>query len=279
MIKGDFMRYIKLGSGYFFKNSWWLFLVWLLPSIFIGFCAGPFQIIQFINKYPTTTISEFKDIFALIMPFSWQNIIFVILGISLVSIFLSMAIGEIENHMRSGKKNFKVMFSYVNNDVLVSFINILIIEIVYIAFTFLLGSVLFLLHLLMSGLASVPTLLNSIFAITLCVAVLVIFVSIEATFLINIPNMISNGYSLKEGISSTSQLMGKSTFKIILSYLAPYLFIIPIISLFAQTNVAWIGNILCFMLMCSYYSSLTMTAYFELSNTNRYDNRKYYNYN
>ncbi len=272
------MKYIKLGSGYFFKNSWWLLLVWLLPSIFVGLCTGPFQIIEFMNSYPKTIISNFGDIFNILMPLTWQRAIFVVLGIFLVSIFVSMAFGESESHMRSGKLGFKEIFSYVNNDILVSIVNIFIIEIIYIIFKFILGSILFLLHLLLSGLSSVATILNVILAIVLCVCVIVLFTLLASTFLINIPNMISNGYSLKESISSTFQLLSRSTFKLLLAYLMPFLFIIPVISLLSHTSVLWLGNILSFLFLGAYYSSLTMTSYFELSNTSRYDNRKYYNY-
>lgn len=272
------MKFIKLGSSYFFKNSWWMLLIWLLPAIFVGLLASPFQLIQFVNVYPSTVISGFGDIFQILMPVSWLRVVFVILGIVLVAIFISLAIGISESHMRSGKLGFKEMFSYVNNDILVSLVNILIIEVIYIILTFLLGSILFLAHLLLSGLSSTPTILNFIIAIVFCVVSLLIFTLACAMFLVNIPNMISNGYSLKEGISSTSQLISKNTFKLLFAYLVPYIFIIPFVSLLAKTNVLWIANIISFLLLGAYYTCVTMTAYFELSNTSRYDNRKYYNY-
>ena len=90
--------------------------------------------------------------------------------------------------------------------------------------------------------------------------------------------MITNGYSLKVGISSTAQLVGKNTFSLLIAYLAPCIFIIPLVSLLCKTDVSWLANILSCLIMTVYYSALTMTSYFELSDTSRYDNRKYYNY-
>ena len=272
------MRFIKLGSSYFFKNSWWTLLIWLLPSVFAGFLIGPFQIVSFMNVYPGTAITGFSDIFTILMPFSWLKVVFIILGILLVSIFLCMAIGEAESHMRSGKLKFKEIFSYVNNDILVTLVNILLIVVVYAILTFLLGSILFLMHLLLSGLTNAPTILNIIIAIVFCVITIVLFTFAVLLFLINIPNMISNGYSFKEGISSTMQLISKNTFKLLTAYLVPYVVIIPFVSGLCRTNVLWVANIVCFLITMAYYSCLTMTSYYELSNTNRYDNRKYYNY-
>lgn len=272
------MRFFKLGGSYFVKNCWWLLLIAFLPAVFVGLLTGPYQLITFINNYPTTTISSFTDIFRLLMPVSWITIIFAILAILLVSIFVSVAVGVSENHMRSGKLKFKDIFSYVNNDILVALVNIVIIEITYLVLTFLFGSIMFLFHLILSGLSNMPSILNVVFATILCVVELVLFTTCEILFLLNIPNMISNGYSLKEGISSTAKLMSKNTAKLILSYLLPYVVIIPFVSLLAKTDALWVANIICFWLQIGYAISLTMTSYFELSDTSRYDNRKYYNY-
>lgn len=272
------MKFLKLGAKYSIKNCWWLLLIWLLPSIFVGLCCGPYQIIQFMNTYPTTTIANFGDLFSILMPFNWQRIVFVLLGILLIAIFLSMAVGQTESHMRSGKLKFKEVFSYINNDILVVLINVVVLELIYIALTFIFGSVIFLFHLLISGLPNTPTVLCTIIAIVICCVIIFLYMLANVLIMINIPNMISNGYSLKEGIGSSTQLIGKNTYRLLFAFIVPYFVIIPAISLLCRTSVLWLGNILCFLLSAVYYSSLTMTSYFELSDTNRYDNRKYYNY-
>lgn len=273
------MKFVKLGANYLFKNIWYIALIWILPSIFSGLCCGPFQVIEFMNNYGSTTISSFSDIFTILMPFTLQRILLSILSLILLSIFLSLSVGIMESHMRSGKLRFKEMFSYVNNDILVVLINLVVLAVIYLVLVFLLGSVLFLLHLLLSGLSNIPTILNVIFAIILCSGVMILFTLLSSLFLINIPNMISNGYSFKEGISSTAQLFSKSTFKLLCSYLIPYILIIPFVSLLAKTGTIWLANIICAFVINIYFSTITMTSYFELSDTPRYDNRKYYNYN
>ena len=272
------MRFIKLGGKYTLKNCWWIALLWLVPSVFVGLCCGPFQIVEFMNKYPTTSISSFGDIFKLLMPLSWSRVVFCILGILLVSVSLSLFVGQSESHMRSGKLSFKELFSYVNNDILVVLVNVVVIELINLFINFIFGSVIFLFHLMLSGLSNAPTVLCSIIAIILSVCILLLNCLVLAMFLINIPNMISNGYSFKEGISSTAQLLGKSAFNLILAYILPYAIIIPFVSLLCRTNAFWVANIVCYLILTTYHSGLTMTAYFELSDTNRYDNRKYYNY-
>ena len=171
------------------------------------------------------------------------------------------------------------MFTYVNNDILVVLINIILLAVIYAVLTFLLGSISFLLHLIFSGLSNIPTVLNSVFTIILTCAFLALYVFITVVLLVNIPNMITNGYSLKEGISSTMQLIGKSGFKLWLSFLLPYVIFIPFVILLCDTGFVWIASIVCTYLQYMIYSSTAMTSFFELSGTPRYDNRKYYNYN
>ena len=62
------------------------------------------------NRTYNTTISSFGDLFSILMPFYWQRIVFTLLAVLIVSIFLSMAIGQTESHMRSGKLKFKEIF-------------------------------------------------------------------------------------------------------------------------------------------------------------------------
>lgn len=273
------MRYIKLCFNYLFKSGWYVWLLWLLPSIFVGFCCGPFNVLKFVNIYPNITISHFGDMFWALSPVTWLNVLFAVLGIVLVSIALSMAIGQMESHMRSGKLNFKEIFSSVNNNILVVLVNVILMFVISFVLKFLLGAVLFLFHIMLSGLSNTPSVINIVFAVIFCGGEIVLFMFVMAIFSVNIPNMITNGYSFKEGISSSVSLVGGNAFKLAFAFLLPFVIVIPFFSLLVKTNVLWIASIICSLLVLSYYSVLTMTSYFEISNTSRYDNRKYYNYN
>lgn len=273
------MKLFTLGIKYMFKNFGYMSLLWLIPSVFVGLFCGPFKIIEFMNLYPSANIASFGDIFSILMPVDWLKILLCVLAIALVSVFLSMVFGEMESHMRSGKFTFKNMFTFVNNDILVVLFNIVLLAIIYAILMFLFGSLSFLFHLIFSGLSNIPTVLNSIITIIFASGFLALYIFITVVFLVNIPNMITNGYSLKEGISSTMQLIGKKGFKLWVSYLLPYVVIVPFVSLLCKTDFIWIANIICTFAQYMIYSSVTMTSFFELSNTPRYDNRKYYNYN
>lgn len=273
------MKYFKSSFGYMFKNFGFVSLIWLLPSVFVGVLCSPYQIINFINFYPTKQIDNFKSIFEILMPFHWLRMLFVIVGVIFVVLFICMAFGEIEAHMRTGKFVLRNLLTYVNNDILVVLVNIVVLTLLNLFLTFIMGCVMFLLHLILSGLTCTPTVLNSIITIVLACLLIVANVFLNCLFLTNILNMLTNGYSLKEGISSTFQLIGKNTFGLLLAYIFPYAIIIPFVSALCRTNFWWIPGILCTYFQYMYYCCLCLTSFFDLSNTPRYDNRKYYNYN
>ena len=96
--------------------------------------------------------------------------------------------------------------------------------------------------------------------------------------MINVPNMLYNGYTFKQSLASSINLISKDLLNLILAFVLPFVLIIPLISIFNFSNVALhIVNVICVIISIMYYSSLTMTMYYDLSNLTRYDERKYYN--
>ena len=116
------MRYIKLSFKYSVKNILFLFLMSLIPAIFIGSLLSPFKFLEFINNYASLTIVSFADIFYSIIDISWLKVLFYCLALGLISVFVSIIVGEIENHFRSGKKNFYNFKNYINNNIFEYFV-------------------------------------------------------------------------------------------------------------------------------------------------------------
>lgn len=270
------MKFIKLAFNYMFKNFLWVFLLSLVPVIFVGSLLSPFKIFEFMNIYSSLPVINFSSIFLQLLNLSWVKLILLVLALVIVSIFTSCIFGQMEKHMRSGKLKFNSIGNYLNNNILLVGANLLILLVLYVILTFLLSTIIFLLHIIFSGLQSSPTLLNTIIVLIFSSSMFVLFLQLIAIFLLNIPNMAINGYSPKIAFSNSLRLLNKNNFQYMLAMLVPFVLIIPLVSLLAGTNFVWIINIIGFLFVIMYYTSLTMTGYFELSNTARYDNRKYY---
>lgn len=271
------MRYIKLTFKYCVKNILFLFLMSLIPAVFIGSLLSPFKFLEFINNYAKITVVNFGDIFYSIIDISWLKILFYILAFAILSLFLSVIVGEIENHFRSGKKNYFNVKHYINNNILTILLNLLIFVVINFIVSFLCGTLIYLFHVMLCGLNSTASVACVIIAIVLFTLYFCVICLSGLAILINTPNMLFNGYNFKQAISSTINLIGKDFFNLVLAYLLPFVLIIPLISIFNFSSVALhIVSTVCIIISIIYYSSFALTAYFDLSNIARYDERKYF---
>ncbi len=271
------MRYIKLTFKYCVKNILFLFLMSLIPAVFIGSLLSPFKFLEFINNYAKITVVNFGDIFYSIIDISWLKILFYILAFAILSLFLSVIVGEIENHFRSGKKNYFNVKHYINNNILTILLNLLIFVVINFIVSFLCGTLIYLFHVMLCGLNSTASVACVIIAIVLFTLYFCVICLSGLAILINTPNMLFNGYNFKQAISSTINLIGKDFFNLVLAYLLPFVLIIPLISIFNFSSVALhIVSTVCIIISVIYYSSFALTAYFDLSNIARYDERKYF---
>lgn len=271
------MRYIKLSVKYSVKNILFLFLMSLIPAITIGSLLSPFKFLEFINNYANLTIVGFGDIFYSIIDINWIKILFYALGLILLSVFLSVIVGEIENHFRSGKRNYLNFKHYINNNILTILLNLFIFVVLNFVISFLCGTVIYLFHMIFCGLnttANVGCVIIAIIVFTLYFCVIGLC---GLALLINVPNMMINGYNFKQALSSTINLIGKDFFNLVLAFILPFALIIPLISIFNFSSIALhIVNSICLIISIIYYSSFALSAYFDLSNLPRYDERKYF---
>lgn len=271
------MRYIKLNFKYLIKNILFIFLLSLIPAIFMGSLLSPFKFLEFINNYANLVVLGFGDIFNAIIDISPLKILFYIIGFALLGVCVSVIIGFIENHFRSGKRNYINVKNYVNNNILTVLINLLIIVIINFIVTFLCGTIIFLFHIMFAGLKSAPNAGCIIIALIMFTLYLLVISVVSMVLFLNIPNMIINGYTFKQTLSNTINFISKDFMNLLLAQLTPFIAIIPLISIFNFSSIALhIINCICLIISIMYYTSFVMTAYFDLNNIMRYDNRKYY---
>ena len=272
------MKYIKSSFGYVFKNFLYIFLFALIPTAFIGGLISPFKTFEFITNYSHLSIGGFGDMFYALIDFKIVPIILTLLAIMILSIFVSLTIGQMENHMRSGKRNFNNMAQYLNNNILVVFVNFALLLLIWFVLQFLLVAILLLCHIVFSGIGNEPTVANIVFATIFCAVKFALFLQISLVMFLAIPNMLISGYPMKQAFSSSIKLLGKNNAQMLLSVFVPFVIIIPL-ALLLKGNLSYITNVIGTLILFIYYTALSMTAYFELSGISRYDNRKYYNYN
>ena len=271
------MSFVKSALSYIKRNFLYLLIYAVIPTIFVGVILHPFALFEFLVKYPSLVVTNLGSLLSIMFNFNIWHILLSILGIIIICAFASMVLGQIENHMRSGKVNIKNSISNLNNNLIVTSVNILILTVILLVLEFVFCSLLCLFHLIICGLNSSPNVASIIIAVILASAMFVLFMQIAGMFMLNIPNMTINGYPAKQAISNSIKMLDKKNLKFLLSLFLPFVVIIPLVCLL-KGNLVIIANCIGVFILFMYVPSLVYTTYFELSNSPRYDNRKYYNY-
>lgn len=269
------MKFIGLSLKYMFKNFLYIFLLCLVPAVFIGLLLNPFKIFSFMANYSKITVNSYGSIFNALFDFNIVSLILLVVGIVLISVCASMVLGAMENHLRSGKLNYKNLTSYINNNLMVIMLNLFAMIVIYFLLICLLSAILLLFHLMFSGIGNTPTVFNTIFSVIFCAGVFALFVQVMAIGFVNIPNMIINGDPFRQATANSVNQLNKKNFWFLLAIVIPFLVIIPLICII-PAGWLWTINILGTLFVLMYYCSLTMTGYFEICDIMRYDNRKYY---
>jgi len=270
------MRFFKLTFSYMGKNFLYLFLFALIPAIFFGLTLSPFKLVEFINNYSQVPVVAFGSIFKAMFPLGVLQLLIILVTILLLAIFVSAILGQMEHHFRSGKLNLTAIKDHVNSNILILLANIGLLFFVYFILTFSISAILFLLHLLLSGLNTSPTIFNVVLSNILVSIIIILYAIISHIVLLNISNMINNGTELRYSLSETIKLTQKNTFLLTITVLLPYVFFSIFVSLFVNTSILPIINVIGVLFLIMYYASFAMTSYFELSKLERYDNRKKY---
>lgn len=271
------MKNFKDSFVYIYKNILYLLLFAIVPSVLLGVFLSPFKFIEFINTYPSLPVSKFGDVFYAIVDISWLKLLFYVLAIIILSIFISLILGMIENHFRSGKRNIKNFKSFINNNIMNVFLNLSLLFMIYFIVSFLCATFIYLFHILISGIGATPKAFSIVIASLFVVIYFCLNICSSLICFLNIPNMLINGYNFKNSIGGVFNLLYKNPVELLVGMLFPYIFIIPTISLTVNSKLIILFNILGVLICLIYYSSFIMISYFSLNNINRYDNRRYYN--
>jgi hypothetical protein len=270
------MKFIKRTFSYMGKNFLYLFLMALIPAIFWGSTLSPFQPVEFINTYSATAILSFGTIFNLFFQFGWLELLLSFITLILLAIFLSAMLGQIEQHFRSGKLNLSALKEHVNNHVLVVLANLVALFLIGFVLLFASSALLFLLHLFLSGINTSPTVFNVVLANILLSVMFVLYAFIASILFVNTANMINEGSEFRYSFSESIKRTQKNNFLLTLATLAPFLVVAIFVSIFVYSPLLTVVNIVGVLFLMMYYTSFTMTSYYELSKLDRYDNRKKY---
>jgi len=223
-----------------------------------------------IQAMPQGFIQVLSDMFGY-----FDNGWILILKFSLSLLIISLILGLMERHLRSGRFGYKNPLRRINESLLALLPIFIVMLIVQILFSLISSGVVVLGHYIFSEFGNSPNVLSWSITIVIIIALQLLIIEIYSICLLVPPVYMITGYPYTSSLSYAAKLRHEESFKIFFACLWPFLiiFVLGLVSRLVKILTIPI-HIVSYLYIYLYFCSLSMTAYYELTGTERMDYRR-----
>ena len=270
------MDFIKSLFTYYIKNIIPMLILSLIPAIYFVFLLKPFQIVNFLWNYQSLELNGFADFFYAIFAIDWLKILFFVIGIFILTAFLSIILGKIESHFRTGKFRYSLKSTEINSNFLSVLIAVCLAFFSY--FIIMLLAMLFMLlaHFIVV-INNLPLLVGQIICVILTVLAYILYTWVIGILSVTCVDMAIMGSPLNVAISNASNALHKKLFKNYLGICIPLLIGVIFSVIGCAFGLELIFNTLSLLIILPWICIFAIIKIFEHYDIARYDTRPYYN--
>ena len=269
---------MRIGSvlNYYVKNFLYIMIFVIAPAIFIGVFLEPFSMIEMLCKYPSLEISTFGDLFNKVYSIGWLEVLAMVAGVILVLICMSLLIGKIEGHFRTGKME---LISHEWRGLNYNLAGVTKSTFFLLVICFVLNIVSMLLMYFMHFLFAInvgSVVASSILYWIIGLANLVLQARLVILFMMAGLDSIIMGSPYSVALSNASSALSKDVIDTWVCSLLPFLVMLVLTVIGTFLNITILTNILSIIVLMPWIVVYGMIRFFDHYNLTRYDNRKYY---
>lgn len=254
----------------------------LFASIAMSFSGSLTSDLIYIIQMQSTRFETFPDLFEVM--FGRFNIWLYLISFVMITVCSAVYFGYVEGHMRLGIRGFNRFLAKLNDNFIVVLMSIAAIAILFLLLSVVECSLVFATHRLLSQPQMPPTATAHVVASIIILAFWAVRILIISAVLLIPPSYIIIGYPFIDNLLYSNRLYQMAPIKLYLSCLLPFLVGFAAEGVFAILSIFEIYSIEPFFIrlitnvyILLYIIALSMTAYFDLTNTERKDLRiKYY---
>ncbi|MBR7091405.1 MAG: hypothetical protein IKC79_03035 [Clostridia bacterium] len=269
---------MRIGSvlNYYIKNFLYIMIFVAAPAIFIGVLLRPFSMVELLCRYPTLEFGTFGEMFTHVYDWGWWQILAVLAGLVLVLVCVSLLIGKIEGHFRTGKmelishewKGLNYNLAGVTKSTMLlgvvcfvlNTVSILLIYFMHFIFAVNIGSVV----------------MSSILIWVIGLANMVLQARLVVLFLLAGLDSIIMGSPYTVALSNASQALSKDILDTWVCSLIPFVVMLLLTIVGTLLGITVLTNILSIMVFLPWLVVYSMIRFFDHYNIPRYDIRQYY---
>ncbi len=264
------MRYIKLAFQYAKgRNFWKLALITIIPSLFFSFFASFSNVAKFFINFFDYDIRSFNAIFKELSDLSWNNLLLMIFSLVIIAIIISIFIGTMQRHMRTGKFAMKNIFKRINENFLPTALMLSILYIMIFVFGFFV-SLFVAFWFAVTKIKLAAFILSAFFALV----IFIIMMYLMSLFSLSVPYIVATGASVFSAASSSIRNARHHIKDIFLSILLPLLPLFALeyaVALLDFKPLLLLVDTIFFSFLISYYPILIFVTYYDIQQLDRED--------
>ncbi|GHV00690.1 hypothetical protein FACS1894211_08620 [Clostridia bacterium] len=273
------MKYIAFALKYIKNNFFRLLLLTAVPAALFAMFASPSRLILFATGYDPQGITSLGGVIGALLPMS--KAIWLLLLIPAAAVFASMTFGFMEHHMRMGVFGARGILRRLNYGAGGFLLPFAVLTILYFIWQYLCAFILYFIHYLFYQVWGSPALATVVTA-AVSLGLLYVFFSAATYFVLWPPVMQMSGYDLGDSWYYQLKMLSGNQHKLKLALCFPAALVAAVILLFnlfvPEAYMVYIRAV-CFLFEFMYLPALSMTAYFDITGTERRDliaRKKYY---
>lgn len=264
------MKYIKLAFQYAKgRNFWKLALITVIPSLLFSFIASFSNVAKFFINFFDYDLKSFNAIFKELTDLTWGNLLLMILSLIIIAVIVSIFIGTMQRHMRTGKFAVKNIFKRINENFLPTVLSLVLTYILIFIFGFFVS--LFVTFWFAVTKIKLATLILSAF---FALVIFIFMVYLMALFSLSAPFMVTTGSSVFSSASSSIRNARhhiKDIFVAIILPLLPLFALEYAVALLDFKPISVLVDTLFFSFLMSYYPVLIFVTYYDIQQLDRED--------
>ena len=256
------------------KHFWKLALMSIVPSLLISLVSSFGSTIKLFIRFFDLTEFDFKTLHRLLddksmQRFDWVYYVSMIVILFLLTMILSVFIGTMQRHMRTGKFQITNVFKRINENFMPSFLSLLAIYL----FIFLYGIAV---SLVMSLWFTVThnNVATFVLSLIFMIGAFIVMVLVIALFSMTAPNIVCTGQKIRDSVSLSIRTVGPKIVPLSIAFVFP---LIPLFALqigisFANIRaLQFVTDVVMMICLSCYYPVLIFVTYYDLFDRDRED--------
>ena len=263
------MKSFSKTISYLTKHGW-VSLFLILPAFVFAFFVKGGSFTTFVSQYPNTNIANFGDLLSLLFASSYTNYVWFLLGAVLLVLSVSIYVGVVEKHFRSGTVKLNIGRN-INNNVLAVITYFLCVFVIVLSYKFILSVLLYANHIIFSGLGNIPNGFTFAFSVALFAVSFVVLGYLFNYFLLAFPATVLNGYYMRTSLSDASELLNKKHLVVLMGMIVVLGFAFCLQLLGAIYGFSILANFVCYFVVFAFLPTYSFVCYYDFASLTRYD--------